>query len=130
MNRTTFFFIRLPVALSLLGHGLVRLPKLRMFSEWMVEAMEKSFLPSTLVTVWSYALPFIELILGVLLLIGYKAKYSIYAGLALMGVLIFGSTSVEDWGAIEAQLIHSVYLFALLWYVEKYSSGIPNDLKQ
>lgn len=111
--------MRLPVALSLLGHGLVRLPKLQAFSEWMTGTMEKSFIPSVLVMVLSYALPFIELILGISLLIGYKTKYSIYASLALMSMLIFGSTTIEDWGSIEAQLIHAIYLFALLWFVEK-----------
>lgn len=112
--------MRLPVALSLFGHGLVRLPKLQAFSEWMTGTMKNSFLPSVLVMTLSYALPFIELALGISLLISYKTKYSIYAGLALMSMLIFGSTSIEDWGAIEAQLIHAIYLFALLWFVEKY----------
>lgn len=119
MNKTTFFFIRLPIALSLLGHGLVRLPKLQAFSEWMTGTMESSFIPSVLVMILSYVLPFIELILGILLLIGYQMRYSLYAGLALMGVLIFGSTSIENWDAIEAQLIHAVYLFALVWYMDK-----------
>lgn len=119
MNKTTFFFMRLPVALSLLGHGLVRLPKLHAFSEWMTGTMENSFIPSVLVMILSYVLPFIELILGILLLIGYQTRYSIYTGLALMGILIFGSTSIENWEAIEAQLIHAVYLFALMWYMEK-----------
>jgi hypothetical protein len=31
--KTAFFFLRLPVAISLLGHGLVRLPKLQTFSD-------------------------------------------------------------------------------------------------
>ena len=31
-----YFFLRLPIAMSLLGHGLVRLPKLQGFSNWIV----------------------------------------------------------------------------------------------
>jgi hypothetical protein len=45
MNKTTFFFMRLPVALSLLGPGLVRFPKRQAFSEWMTGAMASSFFP-------------------------------------------------------------------------------------
>ena len=111
--------MRLPVALSLFGHGFIRLAKLQAFSQWMTGTMENSFIPPVLVVILSYVLPFIELILGISLMIGFKARYSIYAGLVLMSVLIFGSASIEDWKAIEAQLIHAIYLFGLLWYMEK-----------
>lgn len=122
--------MRLPVAFSLFGHGLVRLPKLQAFSEWMTGTMANSFIPSVLVMILSYVLPFIELILGISLLIGYKTKYSIYASLALMSILIFGSASIENWGAIEAQLIHAIYLFALMWYAEKNTPVITSNTKQ
>lgn len=39
--KTTYFFLRLPIALSIFGHGLVRLPKLQTFTEGMVKSMEK-----------------------------------------------------------------------------------------
>jgi thiosulfate dehydrogenase [quinone] large subunit len=120
MDRTSFFFLRLPIALSMLGHGLVRLPKLQEFSEGMVGSMEKSILPSALVLAWAYLLPILEALLGILLVVGYKAKYTIYASLVVMSILIIGSSSIEAWGAVQAQLIHALYFFALLWYVEKH----------
>ncbi|WP_036602355.1 MauE/DoxX family redox-associated membrane protein [Olivibacter sitiensis] len=118
-KKLNFFFLRLPLAISLLGHGLVRLPKLQAFSEWMVGSMEKSVLPAALVTPFSYALPIIEAAIGLLLLIGFQLRYTFYAGLALMSILILGSSSIENWGAIEAQLIHAVYFAVLLWWHEK-----------
>ncbi|WP_312390115.1 MauE/DoxX family redox-associated membrane protein [Chryseobacterium sp.] len=120
--KTAFFFVKLPVAISLLGHGFVRLPKLAVFSEWMVSTMEKSMIPTVLIIPFSYILPIIEAILGILLLIGFKPKYTIYASLALMSILIFGSCSIENWSAIEAQLLHSFYLFGLLLFFEKFKS--------
>ena len=123
-NQLLYFFLRLPIAVSLLGHGLVRLPKLSTFSNWMVETMEKSFLPKVLVIPFSHALPILEAIIGLLLLIGFKTKYTIYSGLVLMSILILGSSSIENWGAIEAQLLHSFYLFALLYVLEKDSFKI------
>lgn len=121
--KTAFFFLRLPLAISLLGHGLVRLPKLQTFSDWMVISMEKSAIPTALLVPFSYALPFIEATLGILLLVGFKIKYMLYATLVLMSILIFGSTSIENWSAIEAQLLHSLYLFGLFWFYEKYSTN-------
>ncbi|WP_312421773.1 DoxX family membrane protein [Epilithonimonas sp.] len=119
--KTTYFFLRLPIAISLLGHGLVRLPKLEMFSNWMVTSMEKSAIPSFMIIPFSYFLPIAEFLIGLLLLIGFQTKYTIYSGLVLMSILILGSASIENWSAIEAQLLHSVYLGGLLWFYEKYN---------
>lgn len=118
--KTTYFFLRFPVALSIFGHGLVRLPKLQTFTEGMVKSMEKSAIPESLLTPFGYFIPIAEFLIGLVLLIGYQTKYTIYAGLALMGLLVFGSASVENWTGIEAQLVHSIYLGGLLWYWEKY----------
>lgn len=119
--KTVFFFLRLPMAVSLLGHGLVRLPKLPAFSEWMLKTMEKSVLPDVLILPFSYVLPVAEAIIGILLLINYKTKYTLYAGLSLMSILILGSSSIENWSAIESQLLHSLYFFGLFWFHERYS---------
>lgn len=119
--KTLFFFLRLPVAISLAGHGLVRLPKLAAFSEWMVTVMEKSVIPTALVAPFSYILPVAEAIIGILLLIGFKTKYTLYAGLILMSILIAGSCSIENWSAIEAQLLHSLYMSGLLVLMLKFS---------
>lgn len=118
--KTTYFFLRLPIALSIFGHGLVRLPKLQTFTEGMVKSMEKSAIAESLLTPFGYLIPIAEFVIGLVLLIGYQTKYTIYAGFALMGLLVFGSASVENWSGIEAQLIYSIYLGGLLWYWEKY----------
>lgn len=120
--KTIFFFLRLPISISLAGHGLVRLPKLQTFTEGMVKSMEKSAIPEALITPFGYVLPFLEAITGISLLIGFKPKITIYSAIVLMSILILGSSSVENWSAIEAQLLHSLYLFALLWFYLKYSS--------
>lgn len=127
-SKITFFFLRLPVAISLLGHGLVRLPKLGAFSEWMVTTMEKSFIPAALVAPFGYLLPIAEFVLGIALLFRFGIQYSIYAGLALMALLIFGSCSIENWSAIEAQLLHASYLFGLLVYFQRVDSIGENKI--
>lgn len=116
--KIAFFFLRLPIAISFLGHGLVRLPKLAAFAEGMAKSMEKSVIPGALIIPFGYALPILEAITGLILLIGYKMNYAIFAGLAIMSLLIFGSSSTESWSAIEAQLVHAIYLLALFffWY--------------
>lgn len=124
--KTIFFFLRLPIAVSLLGHGLVRLPKLATFSNWMVTSMEKSAIPGFLIVPFSYVLPIAEFLIGLSLLIGFQTKYTLFAGLTLMSILILGSCSIENWSAIEAQLLHSFYLFGLVWFWQKYK---PESIK-
>ena len=118
--KTIFFFLRLPIAVSLLGHGLVRLPKMPAFTDWLVTTMEKSVIPEFLIVPFGYVLPIAEFLIGLSLLIGFQVKYSLFAGLALMSVLIFGSSSIENWSAIESQLLHSLYLVGLVWFWQKY----------
>ncbi len=117
--KTAFFFLRLPVAISLLGHGLVRLPKLAGFSNWMVTTMEKSVIPAALIVPFSYLLPVAEALLGLALLVGFKIRQTLYASIALMSLLILGSCSIENWSAIESQLLHAFYLMAIYWFWEK-----------
>ncbi len=117
--KTSFFFLRLPVAVSLAGHGLVRLPKLTTFSNWMVTSMEKSILPNALIVPFSYVLPFAEAIIGLALLIGFQTRYTLFTGMVLMSILILGSCSIENWSAIESQLLHAIYLFGLYWLWDK-----------
>lgn len=126
--KTTYFFLRLPIAVSLLGHGLVRLPKLETFSSWMVTTMEKSAIPDFMIVPFSYILPILEALIGLSLVIGFQTKYTLFAGLALMSILILGSSSVENWNAIESQLLHSFYLFGLVWFWQKFQPEI-NSLK-
>lgn len=125
--KTAFFFLRLPIAVSLIGHGLVRLPKLQAFSGWMVTEMQKSFIPDALIVPFSYILPFTEAIIGILLLINFKTKYTLYSALVLMSILILGSCSIENWSAIEAQLLHSFYLFGLFFFYEKFKLENENQ---
>lgn len=124
--RTIFFFLRLPMAVSLFGHGLVRFPKLETFSNWMVTSMEKSMIPEFLIVPFSYILPILEALIGISLLIGFQTKYTLFAGLVLMSILILGSSSIENWSAIESQLLHSVYLFGLFWFWQKNKSETTN----
>ena len=117
MNTTTFVLLRLAIAASMLGHGLVRLPKLQVFSNWMMGAFEKSMLPAALVKPFSLALPVAELLIGLLLLAGLWTRPALIAGGIVMFLLIFGTALIENWEAIPGQLIHAAFFSLLLQYI-------------
>lgn len=129
MNKTAYFFLRLPIAASLLGHGLVRLPKLQGFSQWMTGFMEKSYLPQPLITGFGYAVPFIEVLTGLFLVIGLFTRQTIYVSLLLMTAFIFGNTTIENWDPITSQLVHSAYLGLLLFYIEHNGYSLDSKLR-
>ncbi len=117
-----FFLARLAIGVSLLGHGLVRLPKLSGFSAWMVDKFKNSLLPEALVIPFSYALPIAELLTGGLIVLGLFTRLALTAGSWIMIILIFGSSMVEDWGAIPSQLIHVAFLTVLLVFEQSHNT--------
>ncbi len=117
------FLLRLAVAMSMLTHGLVRIPKLEAFASGMAQNFQPSMLPQDLVLVFGYFLPIAELLIGILLLIGLFTKYATIGGALVMSMLIFGSGMIEQWGAMPSQLIHALFFVLLLSYnqYDKYS---------
>ncbi|KAA6439178.1 DoxX family membrane protein [Dyadobacter flavalbus] len=116
-----FLMARLAAGMSMFGHGLVRLPKLSGFSNWMVGQFQKSMLPETIVIPFSYILPVAELVIGFLLLLGLFTRTTLIAAGFVMTALIFGSSMIEEWGAIPSQLLHAAFFAILLCYTNEYN---------
>lgn len=119
MNNTiiTYLLVRVAIGASMFGHGLVRLPKLTSFSQWMVGSFEKSMLPPILVIPFSYILPIAEFLVGLFLILGLFTQQTLIAGMIIMICLLFGSCMIEEWGAIPSQLIHVFFFAILLLYI-------------
>jgi thiosulfate dehydrogenase [quinone] large subunit len=117
-----FLIARLAVGMSMFGHGFVRLPKLHGFSNWMVALFQKSMLPDIIVVPFSYILPITELVIGLLLLAGLFTRQALIAGGFVMIALIFGSSMIEEWGAIPSQLIHAAFFASLLCFVDQHNT--------
>ncbi|AEV97810.1 DoxX family protein [Niastella koreensis] len=130
MNKTSFLILRLGVATSMFGHGLVRLLKLNGFSHWMVGSFQKSFLPAAIVVPFSYALPIAEFVIGVLLLIGLFTRLALIAGAGAMILLIFGTTTIENWDAIPTQLLHLIFFAVLLQFIQSNTWALDKQLQK
>lgn len=117
MDPFAYLVVRLTIGMSMFGHGLVRIPKLAVFSEGMVANFEGSLLPVMLVWPFSITLPFLEFIIGLFLLIGLKTKFFARAGGILMVILIFGTSMIENWSALPSQMIHASFFILLLQFV-------------
>lgn len=128
-TKYSYFFLRLPLAMSMFGHGLVRVPKLSAFAQGMTKQFKDSILPEILVLPFGYTLPVIELTIGILLILGWQTRNAIFAGLLTMAALIFGSSTIESWGAISVQLIHALYFGILLYFLPQDRFSIDAKLR-
>ena len=115
-----YLMARLPIAVSMFGHGLERIPKLHLFSDHLVEQFSKSIIPEKLVATFSTALPFAELLTGILLILGLFTRFSCVLGLLIMLALIFGSAMIEQWDNVFIQIIYGLY-FSMLYYFAFYN---------
>lgn len=113
----SYLLARLPIGLSFFGHGVARLPKLEAFSHWMAGLFSKTFLPESLVQAFGYVLPVLELIAGILILIGLFTRSGILLGFILLLMLIFGSSLIESWENVFIQVIYGAYLVVLYRYL-------------
>lgn len=110
-----YLLVRLTIGASFLGHGLVRLPKLGAFHAQLMGEFKTSTVPTFLVSVCGYALPFAELIIGLLLLAGALTRAAAVTGcLVMIVVLVLGATSIEHFNVIGEQLLHTVLLAAVV----------------
>jgi thiosulfate dehydrogenase [quinone] large subunit len=130
MNAYSLLIIRLAVGASMLGHGLIRLPKLTTFSNWMVNSFKESMLPQQIVMPFSYVLPVAEFIIGIMLILGLFIKQAGIAGGFVMLLLIFGSCLTENWEAVPSQLIHAAFFAILIHFVQDSSFALDNLIKK
>lgn len=130
MNDIAYLMLRLVAGISFFGHGLVRLPKLNAFSQWMTGNFSKSMLPQNLVTPFSYALPMAEFTIGILLILGVFSPKVIIAGWVVMLLLMFGTCLIENWEALPSQMIHAIILIALYQFIAANSISLDQLFKK
>lgn len=113
-HKIAYFFLRLAMGVNLFGHGLARIPKLQAVAAGMVQNFKKSWLPQNLVQVFGNVLPFVELVIRLMLIIGYKTKWANWAGATLIITLLFGSSTIENWEAMGTQMVYAFMFYFLI----------------
>ncbi|MFN2532334.1 MAG: YceI family protein [Pyrinomonadaceae bacterium] len=75
-------------------------------------------LPSALVLPFSYALPFVEVTVGTLILLGLFTTFALFVSGLLFVVLTFGTVMLGDAPTIAHNVQYALINFVLLWFVE------------
>ncbi|MDM1554959.1 MULTISPECIES: DoxX family protein [Chryseobacterium] len=128
-TKTAYFFLRVSMGINFFGHGLVRLTKLQDFADGMTKSFEKSWLPQLFVQMFSTALPFLEFTIGLMLIIGFKMRIATMAGASLIILLLFGSSTVENWEAMGIQMIYAGLFYILISRMDDNALSLDRNSK-
>jgi thiosulfate dehydrogenase [quinone] large subunit len=73
---------------------------------------------------FGYAIPFIELLLGLALIFGVVTRAALVAGALFMMALTVGVTANQQWDVAGQQLLYSLVFFMLLFLIDHNSLSI------
>ena len=132
-QRHAYLLLRLLTGLDFFGHGFARIftgSHLSGFAQGMGKSMSTSPLPPSLTLVSGYAIPCVELLVGILLLLGLFTRFALTLAFLLMFVLMFGVTMKQDWATAGSQLLYGLILAILLFGRARYDLTWPSLLRR
>ncbi len=80
-----------------------------------------------------YVLPFYEIILGALLVLGLFTRLATIAGAVMMLGLLYGNTVKQDWGTVGNNMHYTLYFTGMLalhrfdWFALDNRRAAPTD---
>jgi thiosulfate dehydrogenase [quinone] large subunit len=114
-----YALLRISLGVNFAGHGLIRIHNgVAAFAQTTSDHLAKSPLPHGLTYAFSYAIPFIEAILGLTLILGVFTRVALICGAVFMMLLTVGVTANQQWDLAGQQLLYSVVFFLLLYLLE------------
>jgi thiosulfate dehydrogenase [quinone] large subunit len=113
-RKLAYLMLRFTLGLSILMHGLVRLPHLSAFADTTVKLFAETPLPAIIVRPFALSLVFVESIVGLLLLLGLWTRWALLVGALSMASLVFGTALRSDWNTLAIQMLYASIYAALI----------------
>lgn len=118
-ERIAYGFLRFVFGLNICFHGLSRLlGDHQAFLAYLNKSLAPAVLvPKAAVPVFAAVLPWVEALVGLLLLLGLFTRIALMAGFLVMILLMGGVTLAQDWETAGLQLIYCLVYFILLTFL-------------
>ena len=113
-SQLAFFFGRLLYGVNFFAHGLVRIPKLNKFMEWILNEFKDTMIPKVLLEPYAFLLVFLELVVGVSLVFGFKTRFFLIISNLILISLSFGACIQEAWPRVGVQMVYAIFNYQLL----------------
>ena len=116
-----YTILRLSFGANILLHGLSRILNGRpAFLAYLNHYFEHAHLvPVGMLPVFGAILPWVETMLGLLLVLGLVTRFALIAGALAMLVLVIGTNLAQDWIVSGLQLIYCFLYYYLLVHVDE-----------
>jgi thiosulfate dehydrogenase [quinone] large subunit len=126
-----YALLRIAFGVNFAGHGLIRIYNgVGGFASTTTEHLAKSPVPHSLVFGFGYAIPFLEAILGLTLILGVFTRIALVCGAVFMTALTIGVTSIQQWNLASQQLTYCVVFFLLLYLIEHNALALDTYLRR
>jgi thiosulfate dehydrogenase [quinone] large subunit len=129
-RKLAYLMLRFSLGLSILMHGLVRLPHLSAFADATVKLLAATPLPEIIVRPFAFSLVFLETIIGALLVMGLWTRWALLLGALSMASLIFGTALRSDWDTLAIQLLYASLYAALIAFREHNSYSVDTLIQR
>jgi thiosulfate dehydrogenase [quinone] large subunit len=113
-RKLAYLLLRVTLGLSILMHGVTRLPHVGAFADGLVKLFAETPLPAIVVRPFAVGLVFVEVIVGLLILLGLWTRWALLLGGAAMAALVFGTGLRSDWSTLAIQMLYAAIYAALL----------------
>jgi thiosulfate dehydrogenase [quinone] large subunit len=115
-KQLAYALLRIAFGVNFAGHGLVRIHNgVGAFAATTAEHLAKAPLPHSVVIGFATAIPWIEAVLGIALILGLLTRVTLVGGAIFMMALTIGVTANQQWDVAGQQLLYSVVFFLLLY---------------
>ncbi|WP_338864136.1 DoxX family membrane protein [Myxococcus stipitatus] len=106
--------LRLVLGLNIAVHGGVRVGAPGAFADTLAQGFTGTVLPDWSVRAFALGLPFVELGIGLGILLGLRLRASLVAGGLVIAMLTFGESLRQQWSTVGLQLSYALAYFVLL----------------
>jgi thiosulfate dehydrogenase [quinone] large subunit len=120
-RKLAYAMLRFTLGVSILMHGLVRLPHLGAFADGMAKLFVDTLLPAFAVRLFAFGLVLVETAVGVLVLLGLWTRWALIAGALAMAALVFGTALRSDWDTLAIQMLYAL-IYATLIATREYNT--------
>ena len=113
-RRLAYGILRVTLGVNILFHGLLPLTNLDSFAVQVLHLFEKTPLPSQGIRLFALALPFVQMIVGLLLTLGLWTRFALVSGGLVMIALVFGTALRSDGPALGILMLYATIYYLLL----------------
>ncbi|WP_019987601.1 DoxX family membrane protein [Rudanella lutea] len=107
--------LRIGLGVNMFLHGAVRLPNLSATVDKMAAGFGDTILPDVVTKGFLYSVSFIEILIGLAILVGSPfGRWGYFAGGLLMTVLMFGTSLKMDWATVATQVVYLIAFYLAL----------------